>query len=176
MVEERKMLYIAVCVNFFVGVIFGFILFFGQMKTDASVFESGYTYDTNITFFDFLRVGGHNLLWMGAIFIVYNMLPAQIFHPVMMIRGCFCTFAVMYIIYFMGVREVAVAVLPQCLSVLPMLSFFSVQTVIRRKKRVESEAEPFGIKRQEVALFVAQAFLTAGAELIFFRIFCGCLL
>ena len=168
---SRKVLYISTGVNFLIGIIAGIILFYGQMRTDASVFEEVYVYSTEIKIIDFLKVLWTNLLWLFGIFVFHNLLPVPILHPAVMLRGCCSSFSVMYILNFMGVKEAATAIIPQCFSVLPLMFMFSVYTVLKRRKLLRTAEEPFTVKRKELTAIVSLAFLAGVIEILAFRFF-----
>lgn len=170
--NERKILYISVAVNFIVGIIIGIILFYGQMRTSPSFLENSYSYDKTVTLTDFFRLSWLNLIWMFSIFIAHSILSIRAVHPIIAVRGCVSSFSVLYILSMFGIREAAAAVIPQCLSVLPLLMAFSVSTVIKQRENLKNGCEPCSIKRYEAAFIFLFAMLAAAAEVLFFRTFC----
>ena len=168
--REQRLIYISVGINFLVGIIIGMVLFYGQIRTDISVFEEINIADGVISFGEFLHVSWLNLLWLIFIFLFHNLLPLTIIHPVMMLRGCCSSFCVMYILTFLGIKEAVAAVLPQCFSILPAMMLFSEKVVIKRKKLIENGKEPFTFSRAEALKTIFVALMTAGLEVVFFRI------
>lgn len=175
MSNERRILYLSVGISFLAGVIVGILLFYGQMRSNPSVFENEYIYDTNVTISDFFRVSYLNMLWMFSIFISHNILPLGTVHPIVAVRGCAGAFCIMYILTFAGIREAVVSVLPQCLTILPVMAIFCVEIVIRRRENIKRGAEPFSLRRSDVLAIFAFSVLAAGAETLLFRFFSLCL-
>lgn len=173
--SERKMLYISVGINFVVGVILGAVLFYGQLRSNPGVFETEYIYSKDVMIADFFRVAWLNILWLFSIFIAHNMISVAAMHPIVAIRGCAGSFSMLYILHFLGIKEAAASVLPQCLSILPLIAVFSVETVMKRRELVQSGFEPFSMRRSDVAGIFVFSLLAAGAEVLFFRFFCVCL-
>lgn len=170
MVREQKLIYISVGINFLVGIIVGMVLFYGQVRTDISVFDEINVASGVISFGEFLHVSWLNLLWLIFIFLFHNLLPMPLIHPVMMLRGCCTSFCVMYLLTFMGIRQTAAAVLPQCFSILPIMMLFSVKVVGKRKAIIENGGEPFTFNRREALLTILIAMASGGLEVTFFRI------
>lgn len=168
--REQKLIYISVGINFLVGIIIGMVLFYGQIRTDVSVFDEMNLVSDVISFGEFLHVSWLNLLWLIFVFLFHNLLPMSLIHPVIMLRGCCSSFCVMYILTFMGIKEAAAAVLPQCFSILPIMMFFSVKVVGKRKDIIENGGEPFTFKRSEALLTILLSLIAGGLEVIFYRI------
>lgn len=175
MSNERKILYIWVGISFAVGVILGILLFYGQMRSNSAVFESEYTYNTNVKIGDFFRVSYLNMLWIFSIFIAHNILPVSVVHPIIAVRGCAGAFSMMYILTFAGVREAIVSVLPQCISILPVIAIFCVEMVMRRRENIKRGAEPFSLRRRDIMAVFALAAFAGAVETIVFRLLCLCL-
>lgn len=171
--NERKILYISAGINFIVGIVVGTILFYGQMRVDPSLGETVYAYDKSATLADFLRLSWINLVWIFSIFIVHSIFPVRIVNPVVVVRGCVSSFSVLYILTYFGVKEAAAAVIPQCLSILPLLGAFSVETALRHRENIKSGVQNFSVKRYEVATIFVFSILTAGIEVLIFRLFCS---
>lgn len=171
--SERRMLYISVGVNFFIGVIWGILLFYGQMRNNAEVFDGGYIYNAEASLVDFFRVTYLNSLWMFSIFIAHNILSVQFLYPIMMLRGCGSAFSLMYILCFVGIKEAVCSALPQCISVLPMLTVFSVKIVAKRRENIKNKLEPFSLSRADMAKIFLAAAGAAGAETLLFKLFCS---
>ena len=170
MVREQKLIYISVGINFLVGIIIGMVLFYGQIRTDSSVFGEVNVTGGAISFGDFLHVSWLNLLWLIFIFLFHNLLPMPFVHPVMMLRGCCSSFCVMYILTFSGIKEAVAAVLPQCFSILPVMMIFSEKVVSKRKSMIENGREPFSFSRIEALTTILISLMAGGLEVVFFRI------
>ncbi len=168
--REQKLIYISVGINFLVGIIIGMVLFYGQIRTDISVFDEVNVTGGVISFWEFLHVSWLDLLWLIFIFLFHNLLPMPFIHPVMMLRGCCTSFCVMYILTFMGIKEAMAAVIPQCFSILPIMILFSVKVVGKRKNIIENGGEPFTFSRSEALLTVLISLIVGGLEVIFYRI------
>lgn len=168
--REQKLIYISVGINFLVGIIIGMVLFYGQIRTDISVFDEVNVTGGVISFGEFLHVSWLDLLWLIFIFLFHNLLPMPFIHPVMMLRGCCTSFCVMYILTFMGTKEAMAAVIPQCFSILPIMILFSVKVVGKRKNIIENGGEPFTFSRSEALLTVLISLIAGGLEVIFYRI------
>lgn len=168
--REQKLIYISVGINFLVGIIIGMVLFYGQIRTDISVFDEVNVTGGVISFGEFLHVSWLDLLWLIFIFLFHNLLPLPFVHPVMMLRGCCTSFCVMYILTFVGIKEAMAAVLPQCFSILPIMIIFSVKVVGKRKNIIESGGEPFTFSRSEALLTILISLIAGGLEVIFYRI------
>jgi len=173
MSNERKILYMSVAVNFTLGVILGIILFNGQIKTTSSIGDM-YDYDMTISFTDFFRIAWMNLLWMISILVARSILRARLIHPVITLRGLVNSFSFSYMLNFFGIKESLCAFLPQCLSVLPLLLIFSVETVLRMSSRL-NEGNAIIVKKSEIFLVLFLSMFSSGAELMFFKLFCACL-
>ena len=170
--DERRILYICTAVNFVVGVIVGILLFYGQLKSNSDVFGEAYSYDTAVQLTDFFRVSWLNILWLFSIFIAHNMLPVSAIHPIIFVRGCASSFSMMYILNFVGVREAVASVLPQCVSVLPLLAMFSVNVVVKRRENLHNGEEPFSMKRSDAVKLFAYSAAAGAIETLVFRFFC----
>ena len=168
--REQKLIYISVGINFLVGIIIGMVLFYGQIRTDISVFDEVNVTGGVISFGEFLHVSWLDLLWLIFIFLFHNLLPMPFIHPVMMLRGCCTSFCVMYILTFMGIKEAMAAVIPQCFSILPIMILFSVKVVGKRKNIIENGGEPFTFNRREALLTILISLIAGGLEVVFFRI------
>ncbi len=168
--REQKLIYISVGINFLVGIIIGMVLFYGQIRTDISVFDEMSVVSNVISFGEFLHVSWLNLLWLIFIFLFHNLLPMPLIHPVMMLRGCCSSFCIMYILTFMGIKEAVAAVLPQCFSILPIMMLFSVKVVVKRKNIIENGGEPFTFKRSEALLTIGISLIAGALEVIFYSV------
>ncbi len=171
MSNERKMLYMSVIINFVIGVVVGIILFFGQIRSGGALPENIYDYDTIISVADFFRVAWVNLIWMFTTLAAQGMLRVRFIHPIMIVRGCVTSFTVLYTIYLFGIRESLASVIPQCLTSIPLLMFFSAESVSGKNLR-ESGMSGIVIKKSEAALMTVLSIVSAGAEVIIFRLFC----
>lgn len=171
--SERKALYISVAINFIIGIVLGIILFYGQLKSTGEEIDALYEYDKTSSLSDFIRLSWLNILWMLSIFFARCILPLGFFHPIVAIRGCISSFSILYILTLFGIREAAASILPQCFSFLPLLLFFSVETVIRYRDNLQNGYEPCSLKRQEIASIFVFGMLSAAIEVLVFRLFCN---
>ena len=170
--NERKILYISAGINFIVGIVVGTILFYGQMRSDPSLSENIYVYDKSATLSDFLRLSWLNLIWVFSVVIARSIFPVRIVHPVLVVRGCISSFSILYILSSFGIKEAGASVIPQCLSVLPLLTAFSVETALKHRENIKNGFETFSVKRYEIAAVFVFSLLSAGIEVLVFRIFC----
>lgn len=170
---ERRALYISAAINFVTGIVLGIILFYGQLKSTGKELGVIYEYDKTSSLSDFIRLSWLNILWMLSIFFARCILPLGFFHPIVVIRGCISSFSMLYILTLFGVREAVASIVPQCISVLPLLLFFSVETVIKYRDNLQSGYEPCALKRHEIASIFVFAMLSAAAEVLVFRVFCN---
>ena len=170
--NDRKKLYISAGINFIVGIILGIILFYGQLKSDPTLTEKIYTYDKSVTLADFIRLSWLNLRWIFSVFISHSILPLRVIHPVLTIRGCVNSFSILYILSVFGIKEAFATALGQCLSILPLLGMFSVEAVIRHRENVRNGLEAFSVKRRELTAIFVFSLLSAGVEVILFRLLC----
>lgn len=175
MKNERKKLYIAVCVNFLIGIMAGIVLFYGQLRANTYIEQGEYTYTTTVELMDFFRVTWLNLLWFFSIFIAHNILPAAYVHPIVAVRGCSNSFSVMYMLRFIGIKEAAVSALSQCFSILPALMITQVRLIEKRRQMKLRYNEPLILGRRETLIFFISAMLAGAAETLIFRFFCLCL-
>lgn len=171
MSNERKMLYMSVIINFVIGIVIGIILFFGQIRSQGSLPENIYSYDTVISAADFFRVAWVNLVWMFTTLAAQGILRVKFIHPIMIVRGCVASFTVLYTLYLFGIRESAASIIPQCLTTIPLLMFFSAESVLSKNSR-ESGMSGIVIKKSEVALMTVLSIVSAGAEVLIFMLFC----
>lgn len=171
--NERKILYLSAGINFIVGIIVGTILFYGQMRVDPSLAENVYAYDKAASLSDFLRLSWLNLIWVFSILIAHSIFPVRMVHPVLVVRGCVSSFSVLYILTCFSIKEAAASVIPQCLSVLPLLGAFSVETALRHRENIKSGVQTFSVKRYEVAAIFVFSIIAAGIEVLIFRLFCS---
>lgn len=171
MSNERKMLYMSVIINFVIGVVVGIILFFGQIRSGGALPQDIYDYDTVISAADFFRVAWVNLIWMFTTLAAQGILRVRFIHPIMIVRGCVASFTVLYTLYLFGIRESAVSIIPQCLTAIPLLMFFSAESVSGKNTR-ESGISGILIKKSQAAIMTVLSIVSAGAEVIIFRLFC----
>ena len=171
--SERKVLYISVAVNFFIGTVMGIILFYGQIRTDAGAFENGYIYDTAVTVTDFFRLSWINIIWIVSVFVSQGLIPVCVIHPVTAVKGCVCTFSTLYLLTLFGIKEATAAVLPQCFSALPLVLIFSAELALKRRRAVKNGNEIFSVKRRDAAAVLGLSMLAGTVEVLFFRLFCS---
>lgn len=171
--SERKVLYISAAVNFAIGIVLGIILFYGQLKSSGDDIGVIYEYDKTSSLSDFFRLTWLNILWMLSAFFARCILPLGFFHPVLAIRGCISSFSILYILSLFGIKEAAASLLPPCVSFLPLLLFFSVETVVKSRENIKNSYEASALKRYEIASIFVLGMLSAAAEVLVFRLFCN---
>ena len=172
MSEKRRILYLSATVNFIFGIVIGIILFYGQLKSADNEVLSVCKYDKNATLADFLRLSWLNIVWLLSVFFARCILPVGAFHPIVAIRGTISSFSILYILTLFGIREAATTIVPQCFSVLPLLLFFSVETVEKHRNNIQNGLEPCSLKRNEIATIFVLGILAAASEVLIFRVFC----
>lgn len=172
--QERKRLCLFIAINFMVGIIMGIVLFYGQQRSNPSVFEGNFEFSTALELMDFFRLSWINLLWLFAIFISRNILPISSMHPIMLLRGCMSSFSLMYIFTYIGVMEGIMSVMPQCFSVLPLLMFFSVELTRKQRLLSETNNKTVSLKRSEFFLMLFGGALAGTIEMVLFRLICLC--
>ncbi len=64
----------------------------------------------------------------------------------------------------------------QCFSVLPLLMFFSVETVKKRRQMQEGIQEGIYLKKGEIFMMFFGAALAGGVEIVLFRAACTILM
>ena len=153
----------------------GIILFYGQLKNNPAVFSGEYSYDTTVEFIDFFRAWWLNTMWLFAIFISHIFLQASPFHIIVGVRGCASSYGSMYIINYLGIKEAITSVFPQCLTILPLLIWFSVINVEKRRKEQNGEKEGVSLKRSEALKLFLYSMVAAGAETAIFALLSRCL-
>ncbi len=172
MSEKRKMLYISAAINFIAGIVLGIILFYGQLKSMGGI-EKIYEYDKTASLADFFRLSWLNMIWLITAFFARCILPPGIFHPIVAVRGMISSFSALYILKAFGIMEVAATLVPQAFSVLPLILYFSVETVERYQANVKEDVEPCSLKRNEVAKLFALSVLSGASEVLIFKVFCN---
>lgn len=170
--EKRKVLYISAIINFVTGVVLGIILFYGQLKSTKGEISAVYEYETAISLSDFFRLSWLNVLWMISVFFARCIMPSKFFHPVVCVRGMVSSFSMLYILSLFGIREAIGTTLPQCVSILPLLLYFSVETAEKYRDSMQSGYEPCSLKRHEIVAIFILSMLAGAIEVLFFGFFC----
>ena len=151
----------------------GIVLFYGQMKHDSSIFGAEYSYDSTVEIIDFFRVWWLNTMWLFSAFLAQAFLRVAPIHIIVAVRGCASSYGSMYLINYIGVKEAVISVLPQCISILPLLIWYSVNCGM---KRISNENEGVFMKRGDgVRIFLLSMF-SAGIETLCFMVLCRYLL
>ena len=172
MKKDYKPLYISVAINFLVGAVIGIILFYGQVKNAGEEINVIMEYNKEATLSDFFRLSWENALWLVALFFARSILPVAFLHPIVALRGTVSSFSALYILTAFGVREMMVSLFPQCVSILPILAFFSVEAVLKYKNNVQNGHEPCSLRRYEVASMLVMSVVASAVEVLFFAFFC----
>ncbi|MBQ3022190.1 MAG: hypothetical protein IJD91_02535 [Clostridia bacterium] len=170
--DERKTLYISAAINFVIGIVLGTVLFYGQIKGTGTEIVSVYEYDKTTSLSDFFRLSWLNILWMLSVFFARCILPLGFIHPIITVRGLISSFSMLYILSVFGVREAVASIFPQCVSVLPLLLYFSVETVTKYRENLRNGNEPCCLRRHEIASIFVWSMLSGVAEVFVFRILC----
>ncbi len=173
MTSERKKLYLYTGINLIIGVIVGIVLFYGQLKSVPEFFETEYTYSTKADFIDVARVWWMNLIWMFSVLLAHSVFSMAYIHIIVSVRGCVSAFSVMYMLKFLGIREAVASILPQCLSIIPLLCWFSVSIIEKRKMQTPEERNNFYLKRTQTLLMFLFSLLAAVIEALLFKLFCS---
>lgn len=172
--QERKRLCLFTAINFMIGIIMGIVLFYGQQRSNSTVFDGNYEFSTALEIMDFFRLSWINLLWLFSIFIARNILPVSSMHPFMLLRGCMSSFSLMYIFTYIGIREGLMSAVPQCFSILPLLMFFSIEMARKQRVSFETNSKTVTLKKSEIFLMLFGAALAGGIEMVLFRVLCIC--
>ncbi len=172
MTSERKKLYLYAGVNLVIGVLIGIVLFYGQQKNEPSFFQQEYSYSTEINLFDVLRTWWMNIIWMLAVILAQGVLSAAYVHIILAVRGCVSSFTVMYMLKYIGLREVFASVLPQCFSSIVLIWWFSVMVIEKRRILMGEQRHTFSLKRSQILWMFFIALAAAMLEAAFFRILC----
>ena len=172
MKSEHKPIYISVEVNFLIGIMLGIILFFGQVKSVGEETETILKYNYEATLSDFFRLTWMNVTWMISIFFARIILPIKFFHPIITLRGAVSSFSALYLLNAFGIKEMLVSLFPQCLSILPLLSYFSALTTIKYRENIQSGCEPCSLRRSEIAWALVLSIVSGAIEVLVFAFFC----
>lgn len=170
MKSERKKLYLYAGINFLVGTIVGIILFYGQQKNFPQDISSDYSYNKTPELIDLLKVSWLNAMWLFSVFMARSILPASPAHPILLARGVAGAFSAMYIMTCIGVKEAVFSVLPQCVSIIPIMMYFSVSLIEKRRKRSHDGKEPSMLCRTDCLQIILCAAFSAGAEMLAFML------
>ena len=146
----------------------GIILFYGQIKSFPEALSQDYSYDKNLQLSDLIRAVHLNIMWLFAIFMARSILPAAPAHPILLIRGLASSFSAMYIMSFIGVKEAVLSVLPQSFSFIPIIIYFSVCIVEKRRKLAAEGKEPSVLCRYDCIQMIFLGILAAMIEMLIF--------
>ena len=113
-----------------------------------------------------------NLMWCFSVFIAHTILSLAAIHIIVGLRGAVSSFSVLYLLKVSDIKAVVASVLPQCLSVLPILMMFSTMCVEKRRNRLKDGKEPFIINRREVYVIFLISAVAAVTEAAFFVVLC----
>lgn len=153
----------------------GIVLFYGQIRNNPSVFNAEYSYDKTVEIIDFLRAWWLNIMWMFSVFIAQGVFRSAIFHIIVAVRGCASAYGSMYIINYLGIKESVISVLPQCMTILPLLIWFSVSCAEKRITDEQNGREGLFMKKSDGIKIFLLSMLFAGAETGIFAFLCYCL-
>ena len=150
------------------------MLFYGQMRHNPSVFSAEYSYDRTVEIIDFLRAWWLNTMWLFSVVIAQGFLRAASVHLIVAVRGCASAYASLYIANYLGVKETVFSVLPQCMSILPLLIWFSVTIAEKRSDECENGIEGLVMKRKDAVKIFLFSMLSALLETGIFAFLCYC--
>ena len=167
--KPRNKIFLCTFINFIIGAIIGTILFYSQLKLKSDT-KTVPVFTDKITMLDALRLFYANLLWLISIFISYRLVPLVFFQPIMISRGAVSTFSVLYVMNSYGVLWAAMVIIPQCFSILPIMSFFFYQLAEKCKNSVLSGSE-FYIKRKDILFTIMLSIVATIVESVMFLAF-----
>lgn len=168
--DQKKI--IITMVNYGVGAVTGIVLFYAQIRGVGIDFSENAQFVPSLSVESFIKTAWTNMLWIFSIFLFHSITSCANAQPVMAVRGMVDTFCVMYLLSSSGVKVAMASALPQCFSILPVLVFFTLSILKRRKNAVLSGREPCTIKRRDAALFFTISLLAACVEAVFFKLIC----
>lgn len=168
---DRKKLIITL-INYALGAVIGIVLFYAQMRGTGLGISEDAQFAPSLSIASFLKTAWTNMLWIFSVFLFHSITPCVSAQPVMAVRGIVDTFCVMYLLNSFGIKVTLASALPQCFSILPVLTLFTLNILKRRKNAVLMGREPCIIKRRDVALFFAISLFAACAEAVFFKLLC----
>lgn len=160
--EAKNKIYLCTFVNFIIGATIGTILFYSQLKSEPET-QVVPVFTEKITMLDATRLFYTNLLWLISIFISYRLVPFVFFQPIMISRGAVSTFSVLYVMNSYGVLWAARVIIPQCFSILPIMSVFFFQLVQKYKNCMFAGSE-FSVKRKDILFCIMLSLLATVVE------------
>ncbi len=171
---DRKKLVITL-VNYALGAVIGIVLFYAQMRGTGFDFSEDLEFVPSLSVESFLKTAWTNMLWIFSVFLFHSITSCVSAQPVMVARGVVDTFCAMYLLSSFGIKVTLASALPQCFSILPVMTLFTLGILKRRKNAVLSGREPCTIKRRDAALFFVISILSASVEAVFFKLICAIL-
>lgn len=157
------------------GTIIGIVLFYGQMRHNPAVFLTEYSYDKTLEIIDFFRAWWTNTMWLFAVFIAQGFVRAIPLHVMVGIRGVASSYCSMYIANYLGIKECVISVLPQCMTILPLVIWFSVTSAEKRINNAAGGAEGTFMKRIDGVKIFVLSMISAAFETAVFAFLCYCL-
>ena len=167
--SERKKMLVSTGANFILGSVMGTVLFYGFQRGGGSAVNLQFKSD--ITPITVLRLIWLNLLWLFSIFITHRMFFTSFFQPIMIVRAVTSAFSASYIMTYSGVREAFVTALPQCLSILPIMAFFTSFVIRKREIKCAGDKIECTIHTRDVFRIFLLGTLGALLETLFFALF-----
>lgn len=171
---DRKKIIITL-INYALGAVTGIVLFYAQMRGMGIDFSEDVEFIPSLSLVSFFKTAWTNMLWIFSVFLFHSITPCVSAQPVMVARGIVDTFCTMYLLNSFGIKVSLASALPQCLSILPVLTLFTLSILKRRKNAVLTGKEPCTIKRRDAALFLMISFIAACIEAVFFKLICAIL-
>ena len=162
--------------NFLIGTVMGIVLFYAHIRANPQSLETNYIYEKNLQTADLFRAWWINIMWMLSVLLAHTVLCAKPIHVIVGLRGAINSFSVLFLLESFGVKEAAATVVPQCISVLPMLMIFSAFCVEKRQSDIKDGIETLNLSRKEIATIFFVSFFAALVEATFFRLLTGVLL
>ena len=170
--EERKKLYLYTMMNLLSGIILGIVLFYANMRSGAGVSFGEYYYDKTVGFSEVVRAWWANIMWMMSAFLAHSILSVSFLHIIVWVRGMASGFSVLYLLESFGIKEALSSSVPQCVSALPILIWFSVNCVQKKKELCEKGISYLILKRRDTAIVFLLSMVAAIVEIGVFKLFC----
>lgn len=152
----------------------GIVLFYGQMRHNPSVFSAEYTYDKTVEIIEFFRAWWLNSMWLFSVVMAQGFLRAAPMHPIVAVRGCASAYGSMYIANHLGIKEMVFSVLPQCMTILPLILWFSAVSAENRNRDCENGREGLVMKRKDAVKIFLLSMISALVETGIFAFLCYC--
>ena len=114
-------------------------------------------------------------MWMFSVFIAQGFVHSAPLHIIVGVRGCASAYGSMYIANYLGIKETVISVLPQCMTILPLIIWFSVTSAEKSSSDYEKGREGFVMRRTDGMKIFLFSLLSAVLETAIFALLCYCL-